>query len=424
MALTFYSGKILHKVTTPRRLKYALHTGKLLSGKNSAYTLEEQAATYYLLPCPALSNLSTLNTPLFPESGSTIKARQLADEPQITTYIRPKKTALDLTASKTPSTEASFCAATSNTLFHSKNCEQTGELNSYLNDVSHAVNIKQALKQEISAQAQISNRASAPATAKQSTTFNYLWYVPCRPKITFSTKEALKSYVASNHADLSLCDISQLEDLSFVFYASTRQNWEGIEEWQTSQVVNFAHMFDKAAFFQASIESWDMRSAQDLTMMFAHCPIFNTPLQHWQTGNVRSMAGMFYKASAFAGEIGGWNTQNVVDMQHMFHDALLFDGCLYHWDTHKVRNFAYMFCNAKNFSNRLNSLSGWNMESARDLRGMLSGLSEQCKLDLSYMFIYDKAQIQGIFANSHAMVKGWERLYKIAQHTKQDLFEI
>lgn len=474
MALTFYSGKTLHKVTTPRRLKHALRTGKLLSGKNSAYTVEEQAAACYLLPCAPCSNLINLNSPLFPTLDSTINTSQdLADESQITessqittksqsinksqitTDMQPKSSALNLTASSNLPTESFVQHNMRKNAWHvvTQEAGQNAEPNVrqdaqqdadyFLNqNVSHILiqNERQELKQEAPLlesnhelfpnsnsqqlnKAQLSRIATNLSTAKHSTNFSYLWYVPCRPKISFSTKASLQSYVASDHADLSLCDVSKLYDLSGVFYQSTRQNWEGIEEWQTSQVVNFAHMFDGAACFQASLELWDMRSAQDLTMMFANCPVFNTSLQHWQTGNVRSMAGMFYKATAFSGEIGAWNTRNVVYMQHMFHDALSFDDCLYHWDTHKVRNFAYMFCNAQSFTNRLNSLSGWNMKSAKDLRGMLSGLSEQCKLDLSYMFLSDEAQIQGILADSHAMVKGWEHLYKIAQHTRQDLFE-
>nr|WP_233702262.1 DUF285 domain-containing protein [Helicobacter felis] len=81
------------------------------------------------------------------------------------------------------------------------------------------------------------------------------------------SKEELKKLVADESVHLGEIDISQITDLSFVFSHATggyeddkvkpftRQNFEGLETWDTSHVTNMKAMFYKAIHFNHDISS-------------------------------------------------------------------------------------------------------------------------------------------------------------------------
>lgn len=63
------------------------------------------------------------------------------------------------------------------------------------------------------------------------------------------TKDELKTLCEDESIYLGDIDTSLITDMSWLFYKSKRQNFNGIEAWETSNVTNMSHMFFVAEHF-------------------------------------------------------------------------------------------------------------------------------------------------------------------------------
>ncbi|KNG79347.1 BspA family leucine-rich repeat surface protein [Mycoplasma sp. HU2014] len=81
-------------------------------------------------------------------------------------------------------------------------------------------------------------------------------------------------------------------------------------------------------------------------------------IQHWNTSNIMSTTSMFENAENFNQPIGNWNTTNIINMNHMFFEAKNFDQDISSWNTSKVINMTAMFYGASNFNQ---DISNWDV---------------------------------------------------------------
>lgn len=92
--------------------------------------------------------------------------------------------------------------------------------------------------------------------------------------IELITKEIKKQGV---HADLNHLDISNLTDLSNVFYKSIFNG--NISQWDTSNVEDMSYMFYGSQFNQ-DISQWDTSIVENMSYMFEDSK-FNQDLSNW-----------------------------------------------------------------------------------------------------------------------------------------------
>ena len=158
-------------------------------------------------------------------------------------------------------------------------------------------------------------------------------------KIVFHDYDELKVYCDDPENPLDVVvlgkEITSLRDL---FYKSSRTNeqFEGISEWDVSNI-------------------------EDMSDMFRGAKNFNQPLNNWDVSNVIEMPGMFRDAKSFNQPIGNWDTSNVTIMSYMFQGAESFNQPIGKWDIWNVEETISMFQNAKNFNQPLNHWSGLNI---------------------------------------------------------------
>lgn len=105
--------------------------------------------------------------------------------------------------------------------------------------------------------------------------------------------------------------------MSYLFYqvsfekcqnsARERQDFSGIEKWDTSSVENMAGMFAWNQSFNQSIGDWDVSKVKDMSGMFEDAKKFNQSLEKWNVSNVENMSEMFYGAEAFNQNLDSWN---------------------------------------------------------------------------------------------------------------------
>ena len=190
-----------------------------------------------------------------------------------------------------------------------------------------------------------------------------------------TTKEELKRLVFTNNGiKLSCIDTSLITDMSDLFNKSERKDFDGIEEWDTSNVENMAYMFAYMDYnvlgqysmteFNSNLNNWNVSKVKNMIYMFAYCTYFNQPLNKWDVSNVENMSGMFLGAKKFNQPLNNWNVSKVKDMSDMFHSCEAFNRPLDKWDVSNVKDMSNMFNVALKFNQNINN---WNVSNVEDL---------------------------------------------------------
>ncbi|MEI0567153.1 BspA family leucine-rich repeat surface protein [Brachyspira pulli] len=190
-----------------------------------------------------------------------------------------------------------------------------------------------------------------------------------------TTKEELKRLVFTNNGiKLGDIDTSLITDMSDLFNKSERKDFDGIEEWDTSNVENMAYMFAYMNYnvlgqysmteFNSNLNNWNVSKVKNMIYMFACCTYFNQPLNKWDVSNVENMSGMFLGAKKFNQPLNNWNVSKVKDMNNMFHNCEAFNKPLDKWDVSNVKDMSNMFNVALKFNQNINN---WNVSNVEDL---------------------------------------------------------
>ena len=195
-----------------------------------------------------------------------------------------------------------------------------------------------------------------------------------------TTKEELKRLVFTNNGiKLGDIDTSLITDMSDLFNKSERKDFDGIEEWDTSNVENMAYMFAYMDYnvlgqysmteFNSNLNNWNVSKVTSMNNMFAYCSNFDQPLDNWDVSNVEDMSFMFCGAKEFNQPLNSWNTSKVKNMRGMFQECEFFNQSLDKWDTSNVEDMSNMFIRAKRFNKPLNT---WNINKVKDLSSMFA----------------------------------------------------
>lgn len=149
-----------------------------------------------------------------------------------------------------------------------------------------------------------------------------------------------------------------------------------LSEIDTSKITDMSHLFEptlsggeQARFFFEGIEDWDVSNVKDMSYMFCYARNFNADISGWNVSKVKNMRGMFQFASSFNQDIGMWNVSNVENMASMFYDAGAFNQNLDAWDISKVKTMRFMFMYARYFEKK----PTWDMSNVEDQVGMYYG---------------------------------------------------
>ena len=93
---------------------------------------------------------------------------------------------------------------------------------------------------------------------------------------------------------------------------------QSINSWDVSNVTNMSFMFFGGdLFFNQDISSWDVSSVINMEGMFSFSTTFNQDISSWDVSNVTEMSRMFY-STVFNQDIGSWDVSNATSMSEMF----------------------------------------------------------------------------------------------------------
>jgi len=195
-------------------------------------------------------------------------------------------------------------------------------------------------------------------------------------------------YEFTEDDDISEWDVSNVEDMSYLFYGS---NFDGdILQWDVSKVKNMSGMFSKCRF-DGDISQWDVSNVENMSGMFSES-MFYGDLSLWNVSNVKNMNGMFSE-SMFDGDISQWDVSKVEYMSEMFFNSE-FDGDLSLWDVSHVKNMSGMFAN----SAFQGDISQWDVSKVKDMHEMF--FNSMFQGDISQWNVSKVVFMNKMFSNS------------------------
>jgi surface protein len=150
--------------------------------------------------------------------------------------------------------------------------------------------------------------------------------------------------------DLSGWNVSRATTMVGMFaYASSFNG--SVSGWQTSKVTNMSFMFYSATHFDGDLSSLDTGSVQNATSMFMYATRFTGKgLEQWNTSSMLEMKYMFLAGYSFNGNLSKWDTSNILDMSSTFAACSSFNADISNWNVDKVANMKYMFFQASTFN--------------------------------------------------------------------------
>lgn len=197
---------------------------------------------------------------------------------------------------------------------------------------------------------------------------------PNQMKIDYSRRPYTINSTASMFAsqfiayDLSDWDMSEVVYAAGMFENSPNFN-QNLSLWDVRKITAFERMF-KGTPFNQPLNTWKTDSAISFGGMFESCPDFNQPLDKWNTSKAFDLGHMFKDAHSFNQPIGNWNLSAATVMVRMFGQAYAFNQNLNTWDVQNVRDMDGLFQNAKKFNQPIDN---WNTRSLVTAAGMFFG---------------------------------------------------
>ena len=146
-----------------------------------------------------------------------------------------------------------------------------------------------------------------------------------------------KTAITETYGDISDWDVSNIDDMSYLFHFYPAWDFEGdISKWNVSNVTNMKQMFAYCTKFQSDLSKWDVSKVTNMEAMFFNCRRFNSDLTKWKskwnTSNVTKPENMFH-GSAFMYSINGyrWFNEKPQLNWHMVRQAVLKRAIVIYW---------------------------------------------------------------------------------------------
>ncbi len=199
---------------------------------------------------------------------------------------------------------------------------------------------------------------------------------PFRPKDKEDLMQALsmpRAFRTSEHGKMSTWDVSQVTDMSFLFWEFKFKDDDDISGWNVSNVTNMKSMFYGSTTFNQPLNSWDVSNVTNMSFMFYGCKLFNQPLNSWTVSNVTSMDFMFENCHKFNQPLNSWDVSNVTSVSRMFAGCKSFNQPLNSWNVSNVKYMSLMFYDCVQFNQPLNS---WNVSNVTDMMRMFKSCGE------------------------------------------------
>ena len=176
--------------------------------------------------------------------------------------------------------------------------------------------------------------------------------------------------------DMTTWDVSNVQDMSRMFYYCNLLGTVGCADWIPSSVTDMSWMFAYCTeLLKVEVDRWDTGSVEDMSYMFYGCDAMKRlDIADWDTSSVINMSHMFDGCTGIRIlDLGNWDTGNVEDMSYMFYKCSILEAPdISAWDVSSLRTASCMFLEAITRGDF--DLSGWDTHELRDVSHMFDTL--------------------------------------------------
>ena len=131
------------------------------------------------------------------------------------------------------------------------------------------------------------------------------------PKTTEELVENIEELINNEIYDLNCIDTSEITDMSYLFKDlgdKIENNDFDVSEWNVSNVENMEYMFCLCQNFTGKgLENWDVSNVENISYMFSNCYKFNCNLSSWNVINVENMFFAFYDCTSLKNKPSWYN---------------------------------------------------------------------------------------------------------------------
>ena len=168
-------------------------------------------------------------------------------------------------------------------------------------------------------------------------------------KIKVKSREQLQSIILERYSNnnsfvnLTDIDISELDDLTSIFFGLDNMEVVDISGWNASNVTIMNYTFSRCKKLKKiiGIENLDVSKLEYANSMFYCCEnLVELDLTNWNPISLQDAWEVFYNCSnlKIIKNIENWQLPNIKDVSYMFYKCTKLDVDLSNWDLTKIKN--------------------------------------------------------------------------------------
>ena len=164
------------------------------------------------------------------------------------------------------------------------------------------------------------------------------------------------------------------------------EEFEGLSNFDTSQVTNMASMFANDKNLRSlDLSSFNTSNVIDMNKLFKSCSaLTNLDVSSFNTAKVKDMSTMFNLCTSLTNlNLNNFDTKNVENMSNMFFSCFNLTSLnINSFNTSKVTDFSGMFSGCESLTQL--DVSHFNTSNVTNMNGMFSSCSNLTKIDVSH----------------------------------------
>ncbi len=169
------------------------------------------------------------------------------------------------------------------------------------------------------------------------------------------------------------------------YHFSKLESIEGLEYFDTNQVITMYSMFDGCSSLTSlDLSNFDTSHVTNMKRIFYDCSsLTNIDVSHFDTSKVTNMSQMFLNCFSLTNlDLSNFDTRNVIDMYRMFDEcSSLINLNVSSFNTSKVTNMSQMFQNCFSLTNL--DLSNFDTSNVIDMSQIFECCQSLTNLDVS-----------------------------------------
>lgn len=218
--------------------------------------------------------------------------------------------------------------------------------------------------------------------------------------------DSMFSNTGFKEINLSKYDTSNVVDFNHLFYQTTKLN-KVIGNLDTHSATNFSYMFDGTGdidFTESNADKWDTANVTNMSNTFASSKITDYSfLKDWDTSSVIDLSNTFSNIVAQSLPIDKWDVSKVENLNQTFKGTTKLDDLsISKWDVSNITDMSGTFWGS---GMKSMDIKNWNTSKVTTFYAMFNSMPNLETLDLSNLDTTSATDVQYMFGGTYKLWK-------------------